>query len=156
MAWDFSTEPEFEQQLEWMRGFVAEEIEPLDLVFRDPAAHVDPRSAAARVMAPLKEEVKKRGLWACHMGHELGGRGLVGSIGMDRDLMQDFVEGVSSPELNRLEDLAAMFERGEFDLVALGRVLLADPNWLEKVEQRRTEELIPYDRAKALEQYELS
>ncbi len=58
MAWDFSTDPDFEQQLEWMRGFVAEEIEPLDLVFRDPAAHVDPRSPAARAMAPLKKEVK--------------------------------------------------------------------------------------------------
>lgn len=78
----------------------------------------------------------------------------VGSIGMDRDLMQDFVEGISSPMLGRLEDLAAMYERGEFDLVALGRVLLADPNWLEKVEQRRFEELTPYDRATALKQYE--
>ena len=78
----------------------------------------------------------------------------VGSIGMDRDLMQDFVEGISSPMLGRLEDLAAMFERGEFDLVALGRVLLADPNWLEKVEQRRIGELTPYDRATALKQYE--
>lgn len=78
----------------------------------------------------------------------------VGSIGMDRDLMQDFVEGISSPMLNRLEDLVAMFDRGEFDLVALGRVLLADPNWLEKVEQRRLDELTPYDRATALEHYE--
>lgn len=78
----------------------------------------------------------------------------VGSIGMDRDLMQDFVEGISSPMLGRLEDLAAMFERGEFDLVALGRVLLADPNWLEKVEQRRIDELTPYDRETALKQYE--
>ena len=76
MAWDFSTDPEFEAQLEWMRGFVAEEIEPLDLVFRDPAAHVDPRSPAARAMAPLKEDVKKRGLWACHRGPDLGGMGL--------------------------------------------------------------------------------
>ena len=50
MAWDFSNEPEFEQKLEWMRGFVAEEIEPLDLVFRDPGAHVDPKSIAARIM----------------------------------------------------------------------------------------------------------
>ena len=78
----------------------------------------------------------------------------VGSIGMDRDLMQDFVEGISSPMLARLEDLVAMFERGEFDLVALGRVLLADPNWLEKVEQQRIDELTPYDRARALQQYE--
>ena len=30
MAWDFSTEPEFEAQLAWMRGFVKEEIFPLE------------------------------------------------------------------------------------------------------------------------------
>jgi 2,4-dienoyl-CoA reductase-like NADH-dependent reductase (Old Yellow Enzyme family) len=52
------------------------------------------------------------------------------------------------------EDLVAMFERGKFDLVALGRVLLADPNWLEKVEQRRIDSLTPYDRTTALQQYE--
>lgn len=78
----------------------------------------------------------------------------VGSVGMDRDLMEDFVAGISSPMLGRLEDLVAMFERGEFDLVALGRVLLADPNWLEKVERRRIDELTPYDRTTALRQYE--
>lgn len=80
----------------------------------------------------------------------------VGSVGMDRDLMQDFVEGISSPMLGRLEDLVRMFERGEFDLVALGRVLLADPNWLEKIEQKRLDELTPYDRARSLKHYEHS
>ena len=35
MAWDFSTEPEFEEQLEWMRTFVREEIEPLETIDLD-------------------------------------------------------------------------------------------------------------------------
>ncbi len=78
----------------------------------------------------------------------------VGSIGMDRDLMEDFVQGISSPTLNRLEELVAMFERDEFDLVALGRVLLADADWLQKIRSRREAELRPYDRAVALERYE--
>lgn len=78
----------------------------------------------------------------------------VGSVGMDRDLMQDFIEGVSSPMLNRLEELVAMYERGEFDLVALGRVLLADADWLKKIEAGRIGDLTPYNRATALEQYE--
>ena len=30
MAWDFSTEPEFEAKLDWMRTFVREEIMPLE------------------------------------------------------------------------------------------------------------------------------
>ena len=33
MAWDFSTEPEFQEKLDWIREFVATEIEPLDLAF---------------------------------------------------------------------------------------------------------------------------
>ena len=32
MAWDFSTEPEFEAKLRWMREFVREEIMPLELL----------------------------------------------------------------------------------------------------------------------------
>ena len=31
MAWDFSTDPEFQQKLDWMTEFVQTEIEPLDL-----------------------------------------------------------------------------------------------------------------------------
>ena len=31
--WDFSTEPEFEQQLQWMREFTRAEVAPLDLVW---------------------------------------------------------------------------------------------------------------------------
>src|SRR3979490_1114207 len=30
MSWDFSTEPEFEEKLDWARGFVWDDIEPLD------------------------------------------------------------------------------------------------------------------------------
>lgn len=112
MAWDFSTDPEFEAQLEWMRGFVAEEIEPMDLVFRDPAAHVDPRSPAARAMAPLKEEVKRRGLWACHLGPELGGNGfgqlklgLMNEI-LGRSRFAPTVFGTQAPDTGNAEILA--------------------------------------------------
>ena len=33
MAWDFETEPEFESKLEWIRQFVVDRIEPLDLIY---------------------------------------------------------------------------------------------------------------------------
>ena len=68
MAWDFSTEPEFESKLEWMRGFVRDEIMPLEVLelagdqFR-------------RAIRPLQDEVKARGLWAAHLDPELGGQG---------------------------------------------------------------------------------
>ena len=41
MAWDFSTEPEFEAKLEWMRGFVRDEIIPLETL--DDATRADVR-----------------------------------------------------------------------------------------------------------------
>ncbi|CAB4831411.1 MAG: acyl-CoA dehydrogenase [Actinobacteria bacterium] len=68
MAWDFETEPEFEAQLEWMRGFVVEEVFPLetlDLTYEQ----------VIKVMKPLQEQVKERGLWAAHLPPELGGKG---------------------------------------------------------------------------------
>jgi acyl-CoA dehydrogenase len=68
MAWDFSTEPEFESKLEWMRGFVREEIMPLEVL--DVS-----RPALLRAMEPLKEQVKEQGLWAAHLDPELGGQG---------------------------------------------------------------------------------
>jgi acyl-CoA dehydrogenase len=74
MAWDFSTEPEFEQQLTWMRGFVKEEVAPLDLVFPHLHHRVPPPWLKS-VIDPLKNEVKGRGLWACHLGPDLGGKG---------------------------------------------------------------------------------
>src|SRR5690242_21151052 len=70
MAWDFSTEPEFEEQLEWMRAFVREEIWPIEPV----ASDLD-QAALDRIYAPLQEEVKRRGLWAAHLPPDLGGQG---------------------------------------------------------------------------------
>jgi acyl-CoA dehydrogenase len=66
--WDFSTEPEFEAQLEWMRGFVRDEIIPLETL----ALSAEQYAAAT---APLQQAVKERGLWAAHLGPELGGQG---------------------------------------------------------------------------------
>ena len=40
-----------------------------------------------------------------------------------------------------LDELVARFERGEFDLVAVGRALLSDPHWVRKVREGRSGEL---------------
>jgi acyl-CoA dehydrogenase len=68
MAWDFSTEPEFEEKLAWMRGFVRQEIWPLELVETDDATFM-------RIVRGLQEEVRKRDLWATHLPPSLGGQG---------------------------------------------------------------------------------
>jgi acyl-CoA dehydrogenase len=73
MAWDFETEPEFQRELDWMDAFVRDEIEPLDLVLGNPYDVTDKR--AREIVKPLKQRVKERGLWACHLGPDLGGLG---------------------------------------------------------------------------------
>ena len=69
MAWDFSTEPEFQTQLDWIRDFVDNTIIPLDLLCEGlDQAQLD------TLWAPLKEEVKKRGLWAPHPAPKMAAR----------------------------------------------------------------------------------
>lgn len=68
----------------------------------------------------------------------------VGSVGLSRDLFSDFEGGASNVNIQSLEELARRFDRGDFDLVALGRVLLADPAWLQKVQDGRFDQLRPY------------
>ncbi len=74
MAWDFSTEPEFEEQLAWIREFRDEQIAPLDLLY--PKLPYYPLEGDLGVyVRSLREQVKARGLWAAHLGPELGGQG---------------------------------------------------------------------------------
>ena len=75
MAWDFSTDPEFQEKLDWVEQFCREEVEPLELVF--PYAvrmrSRDPKMAA--LVDPLQAQIKERGLWALFLDEELGGPG---------------------------------------------------------------------------------
>ncbi|MFJ4637787.1 hypothetical protein ACIP69_19440 [Streptomyces hygroscopicus] len=48
--------------------------------------------------------------------------------------------------MDSIERLLDRLERDEFDLVAVGRALLADPQWAEKVLNDRLDELIPFNR----------
>jgi len=68
MAWDFSTEPEFQVHLDWMAEFVREEIWPLETLDLEPAQ-------LQRALAPLQAQVRERGLWAAHLAPEHGGQG---------------------------------------------------------------------------------
>ena len=73
MAWDFSTEPEFQKKLDWVEEFCREEIEPLDMVFPYAVRSPDPRVRA--LVKPLQDEIKAQGLWAIFLDEELGGPG---------------------------------------------------------------------------------
>src|SRR2546423_15605241 len=74
MAWDFETDPEFQEKLDWIDQFLDEKVEPIDLVFPGLAYH--PLEGKLRdLVDPLKQEVRDHDLWACHLGADLGGPG---------------------------------------------------------------------------------
>jgi len=74
MAWDFSTEPEFEAKLAWMRTFVREEIIPLETLAGEWRSD-EGRRAFRAVTEPMRQEVKRQGLWAAHLPPDMGGLG---------------------------------------------------------------------------------
>ncbi|OWU83777.1 acyl-CoA dehydrogenase [Oceanicola sp. 22II-s10i] len=71
--WSFETEPEFQKELDWIAEFTREKIEPLDHVL--PSQWNIHDEGFKRLVRPLQAEVKARGLWACHLGPDLGGKG---------------------------------------------------------------------------------
>ncbi len=111
MAWDFSTEPEFQAQLEWMDRFVREEIEPIDVLWGAETYH--PLDDALRaIVDPLKHQVRERRLWACHLGPELGGEGygqvklaLMNEI-LGRSRWAPIVFGTQAPDTGNAEIIA--------------------------------------------------
>ncbi len=73
MAWDFETDDAYQAKLDWAESFVKEEVEPLDLVLGNPYDKSNPRVIA--LIKPLQQQVRDQGLWACHLGADLGGPG---------------------------------------------------------------------------------
>jgi acyl-CoA dehydrogenase len=110
MAWDFETDPEFQQELDWMDVFVREEVEPLDHLLENPYDIHNPRNQ--KIVPRLQAEVKKRGLWGCHLGPELGGKGygqlklaLMNEI-LGRARFAPIVFGCQAPDSGNAEILA--------------------------------------------------
>ncbi|WP_034261350.1 NADH:flavin oxidoreductase [Actinospica robiniae] len=69
----------------------------------------------------------------------------VGSVGLGGDFIRSFAgEGFATQSI---DDLLDRLERDEFDMVAVGRALLQDPQWAAKVLAGRFEELSAYDPA---------
>ena len=67
----------------------------------------------------------------------------VGSVGLSSDFIGSLF-GKGSAK-SSLDDVEARLDRGEFDLVAVGRALLQDPEWAKKVKEGRTDELADFD-----------
>jgi 2,4-dienoyl-CoA reductase-like NADH-dependent reductase (Old Yellow Enzyme family) len=58
----------------------------------------------------------------------------VGGVGLQKDLQGTFENG--SEAFDNLGDVRSRIASGEFDLVAVGRSILGDPDWVNKVERR--------------------
>jgi 2,4-dienoyl-CoA reductase-like NADH-dependent reductase (Old Yellow Enzyme family) len=70
----------------------------------------------------------------------------VGSVGL-AGAMSTRTVGEQAEVSADLEPLAAGIVAGDYDLVAVGRALLADPAWVEKVRAGRLDELKPFGKA---------
>jgi acyl-CoA dehydrogenase len=111
MTWDFSTDPEYQKKLDWALEFVRGEVEALDLRypqmhFTPPAPGLKPRTDA------LKQKVRDQGLWAAHLGPELGGHGfgqlklaLLNEI-LGRSEWAPVIFGTAAPDTGNAEILA--------------------------------------------------
>ncbi|HUE59298.1 MAG TPA: acyl-CoA dehydrogenase family protein [Acidimicrobiales bacterium] len=109
--WDFSTEPEFQEKLDWVEQFCRDEVEPLELVFPFAVRMRDPKMKA--LVDPLRQKVKDQGLWAVFLDKELGGPGfgqlklallneVIGRYGTAPSIF-----GCQAPDTGNMEILAA-------------------------------------------------
>jgi acyl-CoA dehydrogenase len=73
VSWDFETDDDYAKELTWVDDFVRDEIVPVDQVVKHAWDLRDPVRQA--LIPPLQERVRERGLWACHLGPNLGGPG---------------------------------------------------------------------------------
>jgi acyl-CoA dehydrogenase len=110
---DFRVDPQFQEKLDWMNQFVREEVEPLDLLFPSAKDMYDTKNKRSRALiAPLREQVREHGLWACHLPPELGGKGygqlklaLMNEI-LGRSSWAPTVFGCAAPDTGNAEILA--------------------------------------------------
>ena len=95
----------------WIRDFVREEVEPLEVLF--PGCEFLPLDdERRRIVDPLKQQVRDQGLWAPHLGPELGGQGfgavkltLINEI-LGRATWASIVFGTQAPDTGNAEILA--------------------------------------------------
>ncbi|WP_323845681.1 NADH:flavin oxidoreductase [Microbulbifer magnicolonia] len=69
----------------------------------------------------------------------------VGSVGLDDDFIGGNNQGMGgTANPTGLDELTRRMDNGEFDLIAVGRALLQDPNWLVKMRDGREHEIVPF------------
>lgn len=79
--------------------------------------------------------------------HKLTGKPsiTVGSVGLETDFLRTF--GGQETQKADINTLIQRMEDDEFDLVAVGRALLSDPAWANKIKSGQEEEIVEFTRA---------
>ena len=71
----------------------------------------------------------------------------VGSVGLNQDFLpEDGTANFKNAEVVSLDNLVERISNEEFDLVAVGRALIANPDWANKVKADDAKSLKPYDK----------
>ena len=68
----------------------------------------------------------------------------VGSVGLSGEFTAAYAGEISEPA--SLDELVKRMGAEEFDLIAVGRALLRDPEWVHKIREGRTEELLAFSK----------
>ena len=70
----------------------------------------------------------------------------VGSVGLNSDFLEYMIENDSTAETHGVDELCERLDAGEFDAVAVGRALIADPEWATKLRDGRFDEIVGFNR----------
>ncbi|MCP9965044.1 acyl-CoA dehydrogenase family protein [Actinomadura madurae] len=111
MTWDFTVEPDFAELLAWADAFVTGKVYQLDALW--PHDTYRPLTGGQRrVIDPLKQAVRDKKLWACHLGPELGGQGygqlklaMLNEI-LGRSIWAPRIFGTQAPDTGNAEIIA--------------------------------------------------
>ena len=77
MPWDFATDPDWQEQLDWIEQFCTDEVDPFATAFPAsvyPRGYEIPKALKEQADA-IKQKVKDRGLWGIFLDKEVGGPG---------------------------------------------------------------------------------
>jgi len=72
----------------------------------------------------------------------------VGSVGLSADFLPEGDDTTfKDAEIASLDNLVQRLDQNEFDLVAVGRALIANPDWVNKVRHQKLDELTPFNKS---------